>query len=63
VVRSTPFVRCWDGFTGITTPSSETVFSPLGTPGGADALIVYLERAVQVEEQQNEQRKRQLKGK
>jgi hypothetical protein len=44
-------------------PTSETVFSPLGTPGGVDALIVYLERAVQVEEQQNEQRKRQLKGK
>jgi hypothetical protein len=43
--------------------TSKTVFSPLGTPGGADALIVYLERAVQVEEQQNEQRKRQLKGK
>jgi hypothetical protein len=44
-------------------PKSEIVFSPLGTPGGADALIVYLQHAVQAEEQRNEQRRRQLQMK
>ena len=42
--------------------NSEMVFSPLGIPGGADALIVYLQRAVQAEDQQREQWRHRLQG-
>lgn len=41
-------------------PKSEIVWIPLGVRGGADALVVYLERAVQAEDQQREQGRRNL---
>jgi hypothetical protein len=43
-------------------PKSEIVWIPLGVHGGADALIAYLERAVQAEDQQREQWRRKLEG-
>ena len=43
-------------------PKSEIAWIPLGVHGGADALITYLQRAVEAEDQQREQRRRQLEG-
>jgi hypothetical protein len=43
-------------------PNSEVVWAPLGVYGGADALVAYLERAVQAKDQQREEWRRKLAG-